>query len=134
MLKHIDKNIFDSIFKKHDQKIQVFLRSSKVKGDTYDKFRDTGYTKTVENPYFIRAMVKTVTANTLIIKELGLTETGAMQIIIRNSDVAFVKLSNRIIINDSEYYIYNDAVGNRLQIFPIENFNYSRIVIFRKDK
>ncbi len=133
-MNNVDKKIFDNVFKQHGQKIEVFLRSSKTKGITYDKFRDTGYTKIVQNPYFITAMIRTISANSLIIRELGLTETGAIQIVIRNADVAFIKLSNKILIKNNEYYVFNDAIGNRLQISPVENFDYSRIVIFRKDK
>lgn len=133
-MKNINNNIFDEVFKKHGKKIQVFLRLSSVKGPNFDKFRNTGYTKVIQNPNFIQAMIRTISANSLIYRELGLTESGAVEVIIRNSDVNFIKLSNRIVINSNEYYVYNDAVGNRLQIFPVENFDYSKIIIFRKDK
>jgi hypothetical protein len=129
----ISKDIYENLFKNHSKKVKVFLRGSKSYGSNYDPLRDTGYTKTVLNPLFIRAIIRTVSANSLIIREMGLTESGAIQILIKDSDVEFIRLSEKILINEKEYYAYNDAVGNRLQIFPL-SFGYSKIIIFRKDK
>lgn len=133
MTQPISKDIFENLFKKHAKKLKVFLRGSRTQGSNYDPFRDTGYSKTVLNPLFIKAVIRTISPNSLIIREMGLTESGAIQLLIRDSDVEFIRLSEKILINEEEYYAYNDAVGNRLQIFPLE-FGYSRIVIFRKDK
>jgi len=129
----ISKDIMQKLFKNHSKKVKIFLRGSKTTGSNYDPFRDTGYTKAILNPLFIRAVIRSITANSLIIREMGLTESGALQLLVKDSDVEFIRLSEKILINEKEYYAYNDAVGNRLQIFPLE-FGYSRVIIFRKDK
>lgn len=131
--KCISKDIFDKIFKDHSIKVAVFLRGSKTMSSTHDPFRNTGYVKVKKNQVWLSGMIKTVSANSLIIREMGLTETGAMQVIIPESDIAFVKLSEKIEIKGIEYYAFNDAVGNKLQIFDLP-FGYKKVIIFRRDK
>lgn len=128
----ISKLVYDNLFKNHGKKVKVFLRGSKTEGSNFDPFRDTGHVKAQLNPIFIRAVLRTISANSLQIREMGLTESGAVYLLIRNSDVAFIKLSEKILIDDNEYYAYNDAIGNRLQIFPLQ-FGYSKVIVFRKD-
>lgn len=130
--KCIEKKVFDQIFLDHSVKIKVFLRGSKTAGDQFDPFRKTGGSEETQNPIFVDAMTKSVSPNSLIIREMGLTESGALQIIVKCNDLSVIKLSKRIVINNIEYYIFNDAVGSKLQIFEAP-FKYKRIIIFRKD-
>lgn len=133
MDREITRQVCDEVYRKHAQKIRVILRASKIKGSNFDPFRQIGFEKTSQNPLFINAVVKTLAPNSLIIREMGLTESGAVQILIRDKDVALIKLSKVLIIDDVEYYVFNDRIGNRLQIFPLK-FGYSKIIVFRKDK
>jgi hypothetical protein len=127
------KKIKDEIFKKSAIDIKVFLRAVKTKGANYDKFRNTGYQKEIKNSIYIKAVTKQISPNSLIIREMGLTESGAMMIIVEDSKVPFLTLSERICINNEEYYVFNDNIGSKMQVFSIP-FGYSKIMIFRKDK
>lgn len=134
MLNHgIEQKIFDDLFKNHAVDIKAFLRASKVKGSNYDKFRDVGYEKNIQNPIFIKAMQRAITPNSLIIREIGLAETGAMQIIVKQDDIAVIKLAERIQIDEEEYTPWLKMLGNRLQITKMP-FNYSKVIIFRLNK
>lgn len=130
MIRHnIQQDIFEKIFKDHSIKIQVFLRGQKVKGQNYDKFRDVGYEKELQNPIFIDAMQKTVSSNSLIIREIGLIQSGAIQIIVKDNDLSFIKLAEKILINDVEYTPFIKALGSRIQIEKLP-FNYHKIILF----
>lgn len=131
MIKHnIELEVWEKIFKDHSVRIDVFLRSSKVKGTNFDKFRDVGYKQTYQNPVFLNAMTKNVSPNSLIIRELGLTETGALQIIVKDDDFTILKLAERIIIDEVEYTPRNKALGNRFQVEKLP-FNYKKCIVFR---
>lgn len=134
MIRHnIELEIFEKIFKDHSISIEIFLRSSKIKGNNFDKFRDLGYEKTIQNPIFINALTKQLSPNSLIIKELGLVETGALSIIVKDDDAQFVKLAEKIIIDAKEYTPRNQALGNRFSIEKLP-FNYKKIIVFLINK
>ena len=126
------KNYASYILQNYSSKVFVYLPGATVKGANYDKFRDTGYQKNKQNYLSVNAWVRDTTANELIIKQLGLTAVGAKKLIIKNKDVALFKLAIRITIDNDEFYVYNNAVGNKMQLLPLDE-NYSEITIFRKD-
>lgn len=128
----ISQNMFDEFFRKYRKTALVFLRSSKEKFENFDPFRDTGYKISNQNPEPVKVITKAISPNSLILKELGLVESGAIFIILNNRDVTLIKNSERITIESKEYYVYNDAIGNKFQIFPTEWADMSKIIIFRK--
>jgi hypothetical protein len=132
-LDNINQDLFNDLFKNYAEKVQVILRTSKIKGDNYDKFRNVGYDKSFQNPLFIKAIKRTISSNSLIIRELGLLESGAIQIIIRENDVSLLKTSDKLIIDNIEYTAWNKALGNRIQIYKLP-FKYSKVVLFRLNK
>ena len=131
--KCINKKMFDQIFLDYSKKIKVFLRSSKSKGTYFDKYRNTGYDETTQNPHFLNAMIKDLAPNSLILRSFGLAETGAKYAIIKSNDLPFIRIAQRIVINNIEYYVHHDAVGSKLQVFDLP-FGYKRVIIFRKEK
>jgi len=131
--KCISKKVFDNIFLDHSIKLRVFLRASKVKGANFDKFRTIAFDQTTQNPLFVDAMVANVSPNSLILRSFGLAETGALYILIKDNDLPLIRLSQRIVINNIEYYVFNDAIGGKLQVFE-RPFGYQRVIIFRKEK
>jgi hypothetical protein len=131
MIKHdIDQNVFEQLFKDHSVKVQVILRASKTKGANYDKFRDVGYEKTVQNPLWIKALTKVISSNSLILKELGLTKSGAIYAVIPQKDVSLIKLSEKMIVDGIIYTPRHKALGSRFQIEKMP-FNYSKVTLFR---
>jgi len=130
MNNEIDQNLFEHVFKSQSVKVRVILRTSKTKGANYDPYRDTGYQQTHQNPVFVQALTKTVSPNSLIIREIGLTESGAIQIIVQNKDADIIKLADTIIIKDIKYTPFNKALGGKVQIFDLP-FNYKKLILFR---
>ncbi len=128
----ISQNFFEDFFKKYRKTALVFLRGSKTREEDFDPFRNTGFVQQNQNPLPVKVLTKTVSPNSLIIREIGLTESGAIQIILHERDVELIKNSEKVTIKDREYYAYNDAVGNKLQIFPTDYSKYSRIILFTK--
>lgn len=130
-----DKNLeqdLRELYRTESQKVAVFLRSSLVKGENYDPFRDTGYTTIKRNPIWIKAIVRSITPEKLISKEMGLVISGAKELIIKTSDVGALKASENIQIDGQNYYKFHDAVGNKFLIFP-RPYGLTRMIIFLRE-
>ncbi len=130
--REISQKFFEEFFRKYRKIALVFLRGAKTKEEDFDPFRNTGFVQKNQNPLPVKVLTKTVSPNSLIIREIGLTESGAIQIILHDRDVELIKNSEKVIIEKREYYVYNDAVGNKFQIFPTDYAKYSRIILFHK--
>jgi len=131
-MKAYRKNYARYIMEKVEEKVFVYLPGGSVKGTNYDKFRDVGYTKGKQNYLTVKAWIRDTTANELIVRQLGLIATGAKKLVIKNNDVNLFKLAVRITIKNEDYYVYNDAVGNKMQIRFLDD-NYSEITVFKKN-
>jgi hypothetical protein len=131
-MKKQTKHFARKIYREFKDKVEVYLEGSKTKGSYFDKYTNTGYVKTRQNPIFIKAIIRDVKAEELITKSIGLTAYGAKKIVIRENDVSLIKNASRILINDEDYYVYNDAVGNKLQIAD-DKFGYFTILLFKKE-
>jgi hypothetical protein len=126
------KNFVDYIFQEHHEKLQVYLPGAKTKTSNYDKYHDVGYTTGNINYITVKALVRPIKEEELIIKTLGLVAFGAIKINIKDKDVNFFRLAKRITYNGLDYSVYNDAVGNKMQILPAD-FGYSIVTLFRKE-
>ncbi|MCK9542823.1 MAG: hypothetical protein M0R03_12420 [Novosphingobium sp.] len=131
-MNNTDKCYADQIFRDYAEKISVYLPKTKSKHASYDKFRDVGYTITDQNYETVKAIVRDAKPEELILKNIGNVSIGAKKIVVKDNDVSLIKLSNRITIKSIEYYIYNDAVGNKFQLLGSQ-LGYSTIMIFRKE-
>lgn len=116
----------------YSEKIFVYLPGASVKSTNYDKFRDIGYTRGQQNYLTVNAWVRDTTANELIIKQLGLVAYGAVKAVVKNNDVALFQLASRVVIKNVDFYVYNDAVGKKMMVLPLDE-NYSEITLFRKE-
>ena len=130
---NIDTKLFDQIFRQHRRTILVYLRSSKTKNENYDPFRNTGRDISNQNPLPVKAITKTVTAGSLAYHEMGLAKAGALQIIIQNKDVTLIEKAEKITISNKEYYTHDEAMGNKMLIFPTQFSDFSKIILFLKD-
>ena len=131
MNRNISQKINDNVFKNHAETLWVYLRGGLTKGTAYDPYTNTGYTKSLKNPLPVKAIVRQLQANSLIMRELGLTVSGAIEIIIKKSDISLIKLAEKIEYDSNEYSLYIDALGNRVQIYN-RQFDLARVVLFRK--
>jgi len=126
------KNYADYIMKDYATKVFVYLPGATVKSANYDKFRDIGYSKAQQNYLTVKAWVREVSPNELIIKQLGLVNVGAKKLVIKNNDVNLFRLASRVVINNFDYYVYNDAVGKKMMIQELDE-NYSEITVWKKE-
>lgn len=131
--KDISQKLFDQIFRDKHKKALVFLRGAKTKEENFDPFRNVGYVQQNQNPLPVKVLTQTITPSSLIFREMGLTETGAIQIILANRDVELFKNSERIVIDKKDYYVYRDAVGGKVQITSTQFSSFSKIVLSLKD-
>lgn len=126
------QNYADYIFKDYSEKVFVYLPGAKTKSANYDKFRDVGWTVGQQNYLTVKAWIRPMVSNELVVKQLGLVSIGSVKIVIKNNDVALFKLANRIVIKDEDFYVFNDAVGKKMLMINLDD-SYTEITLFKKD-
>lgn len=126
------KNFAKYILDDYSEKIFVYLPGAKVKSVNYDKFRDVGWSVGQQNYLTVKAWIRPIVSNELVVKQLGLVSIGSVKIVIKNNDVSLFKLASRIVIKNEDFYVYNDAVGKKMLMVELDD-NYTEITIFKKD-
>jgi hypothetical protein len=126
------KSYASYILSDYAEKVFVYLPGATVKSVNYDKFRDVGYQKNQQNYLTVKAWVRPMVSNELVVKQLGIVSIGSIKIIIKNNDVALFKLASRVVYKDSDFYVYNDAVGKKMLMIELDD-NYTEITLFKKD-
>lgn len=130
-----DKNLivdFRDIFLTESQKIAIYLFSSKIKSTGYDPFRNTGQETEQRNAIYKKAIVRQFTPEKLIYREMGLALSNSVELIMKTSDVGFIKLAEEIIIKGKSYVTFNEALGNKCLIFE-RPYNFSRVILFSQE-
>lgn len=131
IFRNIHNTIKENLFKDIEETIWVYLRATNVKGNNYDPYRQTGYTITMQNPLPIKAMIRQLSPNSLIMREIGLSENGAIEVIVQEKDVNIFKICEKVEYNSISYVTYKEALGNRIQITNTQ-FGFSKIILFPK--
>lgn len=131
-MKKSTKNFAKKIYIEFKDTVEVYLKGSKTKSANFDKYTNTGYVTTQQNPIFIKAIIRDIKAEELITKNIGLVAVGAKKIVIKERDVSLIKDASRIVIDEEDYYVYDDAVGNKLQIAD-DKFGYYTVLLFKKE-
>lgn len=131
-MKKLTKHFANKIYREFKEKVEVYLKGGKIKSSYYDKYTGTGYTIGNQNPIIIKAIIRDVKPEELIARNLGMMVIGAKKIVIKERDISLIKDASRIVINDEEYYVYDDAVGNKLQILD-DQMGYFTVLIFKKN-
>ena len=129
MDRNINKRIKDTVFKDYAETVWVYLKKSNSKGSDYDPFLDTGHTSTNQSPEPVKAHVRQIRPNSLVAREIGLTESGAIELVIDSSDENLFRNCQKVKYNDKEYSPLIKALGDRVQIFR-SPFNFSRVILF----
>ena len=127
-----NKNFAAYILKDYAEKVFVYLPGASTKSANYDKFRDIGYQRSIQNYLTVKAWVRPMVSNELVVKQLGLVSIGSVKIVIKNNDVALFKLASRIVIKGEDFYVYNDAVGKKMLMVNLDD-SYTEITLFKKD-
>jgi hypothetical protein len=128
--KKIHSRFQETLFSDFPDTIWVYLKASNVKGVNYDKFLNVGYTRTQQSPIPVEAYIRQLQPNSLIMRELGLTISGAIEIFVTNNDAELIKIAEKITYKYCEYSTYNKALGNKVQITQLPT-GHSRVVLFR---
>jgi hypothetical protein len=126
------KNYAAYILSDYESKVQVYLPGASVKSANYDKFRDIGYQRSVQNYLTVKAWCRPMVSNELVVKQLGLVAIGSVKIVIKNNDVALFQLASRVVIKGEDFYVFNDAVGKKMLMVELDD-NYTEITLFKKD-
>ncbi|MHA2012774.1 MAG: hypothetical protein ACTSWG_10445 [Candidatus Helarchaeota archaeon] len=124
-------NISEQIFKKYSDKIYIYLKKTHTKGSNYDPYRDIGYATVNSSPIFVKGIIRQINSNTKLAKEIGHIISGSIDVLIKDKDVSLIKNAEKIKYNNNEYSIYNDALGNRVQIQD-SGFGFHSVILFRK--
>lgn len=125
------KKIKKYLRSKYGDTLWVYLKKSNTKGANYDPYLEIGKTVQEASPIPIKALyVKQITANSLIWRELGLVEIGAIEAIVDTSDINAFKICSKVKYNEEIYSPFKKGLGNRIQISSIA-FNQSKIVLFK---
>jgi len=130
MNRNVHQRLKDSIFKDYQETVWVYLKKTNAKSSNYDPYRNTGYTTTNQSPEPVKAYVRHIRANSLVARELGLSQSGAIEIVINTSDENIFRICQRVVYNDVEYSPFNKALGDRVQISK-SDFDFSRVILFR---
>jgi len=129
--RNIHNQIKQAIFKDYEETVWVYLKASNTKGSNYDAYRNTGYSVTNQSPEPVKAYVRQIQGNSLIARDIGLSQSGAIEIVIEAKDENIFRICEKVKYNDVLYSPFNQALGNKAQIFKSE-FNFSRVVLFRQ--
>ena len=107
-------------------KILLYM-STKSAGEDFDP-EEKNYTYTNLNPVTVRGYVKDVKGEALVWKNYGLSETGAKEVICEYKYAEWFRLANKIEIENDQYQVYKENVGNRLLIEK-RPFQLARIIL-----
>ena len=129
--RNIHNQIKQAIFKDYEETVWVYLKKTNTKGANYDPYRNTGFTVTNQSPEPVKAYIRQIQGNSLIARDIGLTQSGAIEIVIEAKDENIFRICEKVKYNDVLYSPFNQALGNKVQIFKSE-FNFSRVVLFRQ--
>lgn len=130
MNRNIHQKLKDSIFKDYQETVWVYLKQTNAKSSNYDPYRNTGYTKTNQSPEPVKAYVRQIRGNSLVARELGLGQSGAIELVINSSDENIFRTCEKVKYDNVEYSTFTKALGDRVQIYK-SDFNFSRVILFR---
>lgn len=130
MDKNISSKIYNDTFSKYSETVWVYLKASNSQGVNYDPYRNVGATTTEQSPEPVRAIVRQLTGDSLVARELGLVNIGSIELIIKEKDLGLFKICQKVTYNDEEYSVNIKALGNRVQFYK-HLFGYYRVVLFK---
>jgi len=111
------------------KKIYIYF-ATRSYGPDYDPYEDN-YTMTDSNPVVIRGIVTQLTPTSLVWKEFGLKEQGAVEIICESKYKNWFESCNKIEIDGNNYAVFREGTGNKAIITDLP-FNLIRVVLQRQ--
>lgn len=126
------KNINDKINKALDEfkeTVWVYLKKTNSVGANFDPYRNVGYVETFQSPIPVKAMIHQISSNGLMVKELGLVSTGAIEITVNDNDASLIQNASKLEYRKKFYTTYTKALGSRTLITDVQ-FGMKKIVCF----
>jgi hypothetical protein len=107
-------------------KITIFF-STQIVGDDFDP-RELNYQHTNLNPQTIKAYVRDIKPESLVWRQIGLSEVGSKEIICEEKYASWLRICNKLMIDNDEFEVYKENVGNRALITKLP-FKLIRVVL-----
>jgi hypothetical protein len=111
-------------------KISIYF-ATKSADESFDS-EEKNWSYTNLNPQTIRGYVREIDPSKLIWKQYGLSEMGAVEVLCSDKYENWFRNCNRIVINEKDYHVFKENVGNRVLI-TLRPFKLMRIVL-KKDE
>jgi len=111
-------------------KVSLFF-ATKSAGDDYDPY-EQNYQYSLLNPVTVKGIVTQVSPASLVFKEIGLGQTGAVEVITEQKYRNWFENAQRIVIDDIDYQVYKFATGGRSYVQNRAG-NMVRVFLTRKD-
>ena len=105
--------------------------ATKTAGEDFDSY-EKNYTYSNLNPQTVKGYVREVDPTKLVYKQYGLSEQGAVEVLIDDKYEDWFRNCNKIEINGYNYHVFRESVGNRALI-TLRPFKLMRIVL-KKDE
>jgi hypothetical protein len=129
MNKNISGYINNHIFKDNKEVIWVYLPGEKVPGENFDPYRNVGFIEVFQNPIPVSALIKQMSGNSLVAKEIGLVAIGAIEILINEKDLSLVEKAVKLQYKQKFYTVYNEALGSKVVIAK-RPFNFYKVICY----
>ncbi|HUU88095.1 MAG TPA: hypothetical protein VMX17_10130 [Candidatus Glassbacteria bacterium] len=128
--KNLQHKIKKDFLEKFSETLWVTLKKSNSMGSNFDPFRNVGYTTTNQSPIPVKARVRVLSPDSLIRREIGLVQIGAIEVEIEERYADMIKICQKISYNKEDYTPYKKAAGNQCQITK-GDFGISKIILFK---
>lgn len=119
----------EKILNEHKTRIFVYL-GGKSYQDGYDPLRDNAEVVN-QNPITVKGYVREITAESLVWRQMGMQEMGAVEVICDKKYTNHFRIANKIEIDGDEYSVYKEGIGNRMTI-QNRPFKMIRVVLNKK--
>lgn len=130
MNRNIKCKINNNIFLTYAETVWVSLKASNSYGANFDPYREVGYAETNTSPIAVKAIVSQIVGDSLIRREIGLQETGAIELLINEKDATLFYNAQKVTYNNDEYALYNKALGNKIQIYK-RSLGFYKVILFK---
>lgn len=116
------------ILEKHEvlKKITIYF-SSKTVGGSYDGYEDN-YTNVNLNPVTIKVFVRDLTPTSLVWRNYGLKEQGAVEVSCDKKYLSYFENANKIEYDGDEYQVFTEGTGGRVLITK-RQYNLINVVL-----
>jgi len=104
--------------------------STRSIGDDFDPY-EKNYKYTNLNPEVVKGYARELTPSSLVWKNYGLKEQGAVEFLCRSKYREWFEICNKIVINDKEYEVFKEASGNKVLITE-RPYKFIKVVLKRK--